>query len=300
MYPLVYTIVRSMVLLLSMIAALLPGEVSAQVFYRIVEPIEQHRTPGHDRLRGWLLGTLHSSDPRLRDWPPALAQALRSAGIVAIELRPDPQVRAALEAAMVLPAGDSLQQRLPEPLGKRVVEALVARGLASDRARRLEPWAAAMTLSLPPQDPSGPMDLALAAVAIESGARLVGLERVEEQLAFFRGLDDAIHLQLLQATVDAPEQLALQYRQMLESYLAGDLAGLVAQAEQQLQPLGPAAVERFIEHGLVRRNRSMLDRALPLLERDPTLIAVGALHLPGEHGLIAGLRAAGYELEAVY
>jgi uncharacterized protein YbaP (TraB family) len=36
---------------------------------------------------------------------------------------------------------------------------------------------------------------------------------------------------------------------------------------------------------------------LPLLEKDRVFVAVGALHLPGESGLLALLRQQGFRLE---
>jgi uncharacterized protein YbaP (TraB family) len=48
-----------------------------------------------------------------------------------------------------------------------------------------------------------------------------------------------------------------------------------------------------------RRNRKMRTRALPLLSKGKIFIAVGALHLIGEDGLVALLQNAGYTLEPV-
>ncbi len=43
----------------------------------------------------------------------------------------------------------------------------------------------------------------------------------------------------------------------------------------------------------------MRDRALPLLGKGGAFIAVGALHLPGDKGLVALFREAGYTVTAV-
>lgn len=44
------------------------------------------------------------------------------------------------------------------------------------------------------------------------------------------------------------------------------------------------------------RNARMLKRLLPILSEGRAFVAVGALHLPGDDGLIALLRTSGYSL----
>ena len=48
------------------------------------------------------------------------------------------------------------------------------------------------------------------------------------------------------------------------------------------------------------RNARMAERAGRWLEAGGAFIAVGALHLPGEQGLLERLRAQGYAVEKIY
>ncbi len=50
---------------------------------------------------------------------------------------------------------------------------------------------------------------------------------------------------------------------------------------------------------VVKRNHTMVSRALGLLERGNAFIAVGALHLPGDDGLVELFGKAGYKLTPV-
>jgi uncharacterized protein YbaP (TraB family) len=47
---------------------------------------------------------------------------------------------------------------------------------------------------------------------------------------------------------------------------------------------------------LVARNRRMVQRLQAALARESVFVAIGALHLPGAEGVLAGLAAAGFEL----
>jgi len=282
------TVARTTVLI---ILALASVPAAAEVFYTVTSA---------EGRQNWLLGTLHSTDPRVVDVPPVVDQALIDAERIVIELVPDELALQFLDRAASLPEGACLSDFLPADLATVVHSSLVARGVVPERARRMQPWAAAMTLSQPIAVDAEFMDLVLARRAFQNGAELLALETIQEQIDFFQTLDLAIHVQMLELAVSAPERLEDQHRQMLELYLARDIDGLQRQAIEQLQPLGGAAAERFVRRGIEQRNERMAERALPLLRLGNTLVAVGALHLPGPGGLIERLRAAGFEVEPIY
>jgi uncharacterized protein YbaP (TraB family) len=60
-----------------------------------------------------------------------------------------------------------------------------------------------------------------------------------------------------------------------------------------------SAFDGFKKVLLADRNIKMRDAAIPKLEKGRAFIAVGALHLPGDTGLVALLRARGYTLDPV-
>jgi uncharacterized protein YbaP (TraB family) len=55
----------------------------------------------------------------------------------------------------------------------------------------------------------------------------------------------------------------------------------------------------FQEKLLVERNEKMQAVAEPLLDKGGVFIAVGALHLPGDKGLVTLLRDAGYTVSPI-
>jgi len=44
----------------------------------------------------------------------------------------------------------------------------------------------------------------------------------------------------------------------------------------------------------------MIDRMQSVLQEGGAFIAIGALHLPGDNGVLAGLSQQGYKLTAIY
>jgi hypothetical protein len=275
----------------ALLLLLAAGAAPAQVFYTI-------RDAAGDV--DWLLGTLHSEDERVLAFPPVLEQALAQADVVALELVPDREMLARLDEAMRLPPHEDLADRLAPALYDRTVAALAAYGVPPDAADRLRPWAAAMTLAQPPMRTGAFMDIVLARAATRAGAHTVALETVDEQLAFFTGLDRRAHVRLLRNALAEIDSGHAVFEDIVQAYLDGDLDALARLAEDQLGALPPELRTRFRCEGLLRRNRRMVERALPWLEQGRTLIAVGALHLPGDGGLVSLLERRGYRLEAIY
>lgn len=263
----------------------------AQVFYSVVSP---------EGRQNWLLGTIHSEDERVLDFPPVLVQALKQVDVIGLELVPDRDMLDRLAAAMRLPDGQRLSDRLDEALYERARAALTDHGLDAASVDRLRPWAAALTLGQPPVRTGRFMDLVLARKAAEHGAISVALETLDEQLAFFTGLGEQAHLALLRQAVEDHERGLEDFEALLAAYLAADLEQLQQQASSQLSELPESVQRNFRVQGITLRNMEMARRAQPLLDRGAALIAVGALHLPGEKGLVTLLREQGNRVEPIY
>ena len=60
------------------------------------------------------------------------------------------------------------------------------------------------------------------------------------------------------------------------------------------------AVSRFEQRLIIDRNRRMVERMDKLLRQGNAFVAVGALHLPGAHGILQLLSDEGYQVTRVY
>ncbi|MEX2516097.1 MAG: TraB/GumN family protein, partial [Gammaproteobacteria bacterium] len=61
-----------------------------------------------------------------------------------------------------------------------------------------------------------------------------------------------------------------------------------------------AVFDRFMQRVLYDRNKKLLAKIRPALDEGGYFIAVGALHLPDERGLLQALADAGYQISRVY
>jgi hypothetical protein len=201
---------------------------------------------------------------------------------------------------MVLTDGRTLDQLLGPELYQRTVDAVKNRGLPENAIREFKPWAVVTLLSLPPDASKDILDLRLYQIAKEQGKSLQGLESIQEQLAIFDSLSEPDQIRLLQDTLEVQEQLPQIFAELLNTYLARNLAGLVSISERYLQSGDRDLAEQFKERAVNARNRTMVRTMEPLLQRGGAFVAIGALHLPGEMGVLNLLEGKDYNVRRVY
>ena len=139
-------------------------------------------------------------------------------------------------------------------------------------------------------DAGGSLDESLIVRAMAAGKTVVGLESPADQLELLNqdleGMPDRRHRERL--------------RGVLSLITGEDTRGcgnavIYAAMQTTVRPEQPCTNSLL----LTDRNNRWMEQLLPRLRSEPTLVAVGQSHLMFACGLIAQLRAAGYEVEPV-
>jgi uncharacterized protein YbaP (TraB family) len=245
---------------------------------------------------GFLLGTIHSEDPRVLDFHESFSDDLVSNTFFAMEIVPDLPTLSLLTQYMQYQDGRTLESQVGPERYAVLMPLLAKYKIPADWVLRMKVWAVMMTLSVPPPQTGLFMDFSLSLRAAGAGLKVVGLETLEEQLSFLETMSLEQQLALLDQAMVEQEKSGEIHAQMVDSYLAGDTIALQATAEEQLNQLDDSTRRHFIELGVNQRNQRMISTLLPLLQQGKVFTAVGALHLPGEKGLIRLLQNQGYEL----
>lgn len=277
------------------------------------------RVTGPDGGVSHLFGTYHDTDAAKTITPPVRV-AFAAAERLVMEMSEDEMARMEMRIAtdptfsFRTTATDPalLMKGLSTAEREVVDDALAARGLSVEMARRLQPWLLFSLFGVPAcqlaamAEGGVVMDRQLAAAAAEEGKPVLGLERYEEALSTFEEIPEdeaALMIRDFLALVPLEEDMRAT---LLALYAQGRIGLIEAFSED----MGAAAVpgdpaeamarnDRLMEGLLTDRNRSWMARLEPFLEGGGAFVAVGALHLPGETGLVALLREAGYSVEPV-
>ena len=248
----------------------------------------------------YLFGTMHATDPRIINMLEHVAEPLAASQQLVMEMVPDVTAMISSSAGMLLPAGQSLQQQLGDELYVKVLAAVADKGLTDPVLQRLKPWAVAITIGLPELDGKF-LDQRIYQLAVENGQQVYGLESAAEQTAVFDGLPLELQIRMLEDTLEQLSELPAMLEIMIKTYMARDLVKLQQLTlEYELSSADRSLADCFREELIVNRNIRMARRLASLLENGSSFVAVGALHLVDDSGLILALKQAGYQVESIY
>lgn len=269
--------------------------------------IEKDETP-----TSYLLGTMHMADTRIAKLSPAKSAAFENAKTVIVEnieaLDPDQATTAMLahKDMTLYTDGTTLADRIdPETLEKLKL-ATEARGIPFSVAQIMQPWLVATSVALPvcelnaKQSGDPVLDSVIAMRAKESGKTLIGLETISEQFSAMHNLPESFHLAALKETLNMGSLAEDVIETMKILYLQGEI-GIIQPLTKIVSPKtsNSADFADFNTSLITNRNKVMAERSLPYLEKGNVFIAIGALHLPGETGLVNAFANAGYKLTAI-
>jgi len=228
-----------------------------------------------------VFGTVHLADPRVTRLPPAVARELDQARSLTLEVGLDPAGILTLADHMVFTDGRDLPGVAGAELFGRAAKLTAGLGVPEPMLRLFKPWAVAMLLSVPPQDPANVLDTLLARRAAELGKPIHELESMGEQVSVFEGMSQQDQVALLKQAVDEHERLPRHIGRVVDAYLARDLAGMWRIGQESV---GKGYEEQRLNEILTRRllherNVRMAERAEARLKEGGAFIAVGALLL---------------------
>ena len=248
----------------------------------------------------YLLGTIHSDDPRVTRLPPAVVKAFANSRSFTGELDMSTDSLTQTQKAMLLPDGKPLATVIGQARYQKCVKLMADYGVSESVVEKMKPWAIALQLNMPKPVTDRFLDLSLYQQAVARGMPVHALETIPEQIAVFDKLPIAQQITLLDEAMVNYEDTAALIDTLIDLYLARDLAGLQSINDDQMQKGDENLAEKVEQRLIVVRNKRMVERMQARLREGHAFIAVGALHLPGKDGILNLLEQQGYLVKFVY
>jgi uncharacterized protein len=263
-----------------------------------------------------VVGTYHFDDPRHVATLTAIAPIIETATTVLVEAGPEEE-KALLDkmardpSVMMITNGPSLIQRLPPDLWSRLSDALAQRGIPGFMAAKLQPWYVNVLLAVPPcamaqmADPKG-LDGMVIDAALATGVPVRALEPFDTVLKVFDLMTEADQLAMIESTLAMEDQSADFSITLADAYFDGE-SRLLWELMREIAYKSPGYTKeqvdiefaRMEEALMVGRNRAWIPVLTAAVAEGPVLAAFGALHLPGQEGVLALLEAEGFAIEAL-
>ncbi|MDE1996799.1 MAG: TraB/GumN family protein [Rhizobiaceae bacterium] len=261
----------------------------------------------------WLLGTMHVSDTRVVTMPKGAAEASAAADTIVVEsdeVLDDKKAATALltnPSLTMLTDGSTISQHLSPEDNARLEAALKQRGVSLAAVSHMQPWLISSTFELTGCEVRRKaqglkfLDQKLATDAAANGKQVKGLETLAEQAKAMSDLPIELHLKSLMQTLQLGDKINDVNETMTDLYLAGNI-GAIMPMLKNIEPddnLSDADTATFEQRIILDRDKVMAERAAPILANGNVFIAVGALHLPGDEGLVEQFRKQGFTVTPV-
>jgi len=286
---------------------------------KIITPEASHHKKKHDEFSTGLLwkiktdkesgetnyifGTMHSQDRAVTQFPPGVRLALAQSSSLIIEsVFNEKSNKIFLDSIFSLEKEELGKQKLSDlieaPIYQYLEETLPDYGVPLEKLPNLKPWAAFILMGKPKPVNAATLDMVLIQTARSLNKSIISLETMEELLEPMENLSINDQIIILNDTVCNHKQIIRDSWELVQLYLARDLAGMMKFSEQP--HFDEDVFNRYMQGSLYKRNERMLERIIPYLNNGSAFIAVGALHLAGDKGLLQVLKNKNYHVTRVY
>ena len=255
---------------------------------------------------GHIFGTFHSNDERVMNLLPVIKKTLIASSSFSMEAFPGARYfnphwgfKNILDD-MMLPNSQTLSDLVGKKTYDRIEKLLKEKKVSSERIPRLRPWAAMNELGTRKfhvqQKRGDIMDHVLYELAASHMSDLYQVETLEELMAAYYDFPIDAQIGLLRDRLEAYDSLPEISEMMTEAYLREDLRKMLELSTRFISKESSMKSydKIYLKHVLNIRNIVMAHYMLAPLRRKSAFIAIGALHLYGDEGILSLLEGYGY------
>ncbi len=265
----------------------------------------------------YIIGTYHLANVSFTDSIKGLKAAMDATeqvyGEIVMADMASPENIQKMQAAMMLPDGQTLDKLFTtdemtriNALVKSVLGVDMTNPMVAQQLGKLTPYALQVQLGVliylkkhPGFNPNEGFDSYFQKEAAAKGKGVGGLETFDFQInTLYKSTTMERQKQLLLCLADNLEFNEEQTENIVKAFFTQDLDGIEKAMDAKLNNTCDGTPEEK-ETLIYSRNDNWMKQMPEIMKQKATLFAVGAGHLPGERGLLAQLKKAGYTVEGV-
>ncbi len=261
-----------------------------------------------DEFIGYIFGTIHMNDTRVNGVREKIVSIFDEMNSFAMESFPSDHYwnpyhgGQMIKNDMTLPEGETLEGLIGKDLYANVEKVLLQLGLNKETIMHLKPWAAMRSFAVKAENTGNLiLDYELLDRAASQRKELYQVESIEEFLATFYAMPQDVQIKLLEFTVNSYAEMRATINEMLEAYLEEDLIAMYEISTSFIpdDPKNEHYRQTYLKHVIKDRNVVMEHYMRKPMREKKTFIAVGALHLYGDQGVLALMEKDGYEVTRI-
>ena len=250
----------------------------------------------------FLYGTMHTGDARVFAFGDSVMPYFATTKAYAMELDPKESFNMRLLSKLMMGNEYSLKKMIPEREYK-LLDSVVKKEI-NFSVSLFDNVAPVFTMTIFEASGMGlgdsavkgkkeVLDLYFYKQAKKKKKKIIGIETVDEQLSALNSLSYQEQADLLVKEIHSFEENKNEGADLVRFYTEQNLDSLASNDADAQMP------EKFYKALVTDRNIRMADRITEFIKEQSTFIAVGALHLPKQEGVIELLRKKGFTVTAV-
>ncbi len=243
----------------------------------------------------FLYGTIHIQDKRVFAYGKEVSEAFEQSEVYAMEIVLDEISKEDMEPVIYMKKKDLKDLYTQEEYD--LIDEYCQKKMGVDLSflGKMKPFflsSQLMQIDMP-KDMDRPLDADFLKKARQLGKKIVGIEKLKDQMAAIDQISIKEQAELLLKGVQDSVNNMEVFENLVKAYLHFDFESIQTLLSDTTLP------EKFQEALLIKRNKKMARRIAKIAKKNSSFNAIGAAHLWGERGVIALLRKKGYTVEPI-
>jgi uncharacterized protein YbaP (TraB family) len=252
--------------------------------------------------KSYIFGTVHVGDASMAKLPNKVISAIKETDEVIVEVDISKftpfEIQSKTMPFMLLPAGKTLKSELKTQNYQAIDNYFKKKSIDINLFSTMRPWAVMLIITQMEYQNAGysenyGIDKQIISFANKNKIKVGQLETLEQQLSIFSQLSPYSDA-MVSDTFEQLKDMSAHFDRLMNSWKNGSLKDLNTYykeifTQDEFGKLGEKVM-------LVDRNQNWLKQLTPRFKNESLFIAVGALHLASEQGLIQQLKNQGYKV----